>query len=129
VFRKLSAVAGLTTVLFLLSLSLTYACPDLGRVDSAPRRALMHDGMPQETPCGEQKQEICDFLHDSFLSIQASSYRATNIQQSILFLVPIPHFIGISDQIACLSDSAIWQIAFHSVFKIPLSLSSSVLRV
>jgi hypothetical protein len=129
VFKKLSAAAALTTTVFLLSVSLVYACPDMARIHSAPQLNFMHDGMPQEAPCGQQKQEICDFVRDSMQSIQPSPYQAAAFQQSILHLHPVPLSIGISDHTVFPSHSAVWEIAFHSVFKIPLSLSSSVLRI
>ena len=127
--KKLSAAVALTITFFLLSISIIYACPDVARGDLAPRHSLMNGGMPQETPCTQQKEDVCRFVRDRVLSIQPSPYKVSDVQQPVLLLLPVPLSIGIPQHIAISSTSSRWQTAFHSVFKIPLSLSSSVLRI
>jgi len=91
--------------------------------------APMDDMATEGGPCKNEKQDICKFVRDRMLSLQASPYKAADVQQPILLLLPIPLSIDVQKHIAFSSSSAAWEIAFHSVFKLPLSLSFSVLRI
>jgi len=89
----------------------------------------MHGGMVQRGPCNQHKQDICKSVRNRMLSIQPSSYKADDVQQPIILLLPINAIIDIPEHLALSSASGGWEFAFHSVFKISLPLSFSVLRI
>ena len=127
--NRLSTFIALVVAASLLSVSVVYACSGLSVIQATTMSASMDDMATEGSPCKNEKQDVCKFVRDSMLSIQPSPHKATDVQQPILLLLPIPLSIDAPDHITFLSSSAAWQIAFHSVFKIPLSLSSSVLRI
>jgi hypothetical protein len=87
------------------------------------------DRAVERGPCSEHKQDICKSVRDRMLSIQPSLYKVETAQQPILRLLPTNLGIDIPKHIASLVGSIGWQTAFHSVFKLPLPLSFSVLRI
>jgi hypothetical protein len=138
--RRLSKQAGLVIgsvlALSLFFNSVVYACSKLGSVDMAMamhgRSMATTDGMDggsvERGPCAQHKQDICKSVRDRMLSIQPSPYKSADSQQPIIVFLPLNFIIDIPKHIA-LSPSIKWELAFHSVFKLPLSLSFSVLRI
>src|SRR5437588_12618150 len=115
-------------IFFLLVTSVVYACSGLSVMQLSSMSVSMDNTPSEESPCNKQKRDVCKFVRNSMLSIQPA-YKMAGVQQAILLLLPVPLSIGIRADTAFSSSSSRWQIAFHSVFKIPLSLSSSVLRI
>ena len=139
--RRVSKQAGLVIgsilALSLLFNSVVYACSKLGFAGMA---TAMHgssmtatDGMNEKSvergPCAEHKQDICKSVRDRMLSIQPSPYKAVDVQQPVPLLLPLNLVIDVPKHIDFSLASTTWEIAFHSVFKLPLSLSFSVLRI
>ena len=124
-----SLLISLLVIFSLLFTSVVYACSGLSLLQVSSMSASMDDMATEGGPCKNEKQDVCKFVRDRMLSIQPAPYKAADVQQPILLLLPIPMSIDVSKHIAFSSSSAAWKIAFHSVFKISLSLSSSVLRI
>ena len=91
------------------------------------------DGMNGESvqkgPCAQHKQDVCKTVRDRMLSTQASQFKAGDYQQPVPLLLALGLVIDIPRHIAFSFASTTWEIAFHSAFKLPLSLSFSVLRI
>jgi hypothetical protein len=124
-----SLLISLLVIVSLLFTSVVYACSGLSLIQVSTMSASMEDMATEGSPCKNEKQDVCKFVRESMLSIQPSSHKAADVQQPILLLLPIPLSIDVPKHIAFSSSSAAWEIAFHSVFKLPLSLSFSVLRI
>jgi hypothetical protein len=139
--RRLSKKAGLVMfsvlALSLLFNSVVYACSKLGSVDMAMalhgRSMATTDGMNERSvergPCSQHKQDVCKTVRDRMLSTQASTPKTADYQQPVPLLLPLNLVIDVSKHIDFSFASTRWVIAFHSVFKLPLSLSFSVLRI
>ncbi len=127
---------GSVLALSLLFNSVVYACSKLGSVGMA---MAMHgtsmpmdgtnDGAVERGPCAEHKQDICKSVRDRMLSLQPSPSKVEDYQQWAPPILPLTFVIAIPKHIALRPSSLRWEIAFHSVFKLPLSLSFSVLRI
>jgi len=91
------------------------------------------DGMDKKSvergPCAQHKQDICKTIRDRMVSTQASQFHMGDYQQSIPLHFPLNVVLDIPKHIAFSFASTTWEIAFHSVFKLPLTLSFSVLRI
>ena len=79
-------------------------------------------------PCTKHKQDICKSVRDRMISIQPSLPKTADYQQPVPLFLPflaidIPKHTPLSSGILKL------EIAFHSVFKLPLHLFFSVLRI
>src|ERR671918_720663 len=124
-----SSIIPLLLVFSLLFTSVVYACSGLSVMQTKLMSASMDDGAVERGPCSKHKQDICKSVRERMLSIQPSSYKAEAVQQSLILLLPHNPLINIPKLIAFFFSSVAWEIALHSVFKIPLYLSSSVLRI
>ncbi len=111
---KSSLLVAAVLVLSLLFNSVVYACSKLAPLGMALQSSSM---------------ETMDGMSNRMLSIQPSPSKAGDYQQPILLLLPLNLAIDIPKHISSSSASVAWEIAFHSVFKIPLPLSFSVLRI
>ncbi len=138
--RRLSKNAGIVIgsilALSLLFNSVVYACSKLSSgMDMAMHRSSMAttDGMNEKTvergPCSQHKQDICKTVRDRMISIQPSLSKAGDYQQPAPLLLPLSLMIDIPKHIAFSLAFTKSEIAFHSVFKLPLTLSFSVLRI
>jgi hypothetical protein len=135
--RNTGLVIGSVLALSLLFNSVVYACSKLGSVDMAMamhgRSMATTDGMNERAvergPCSKHKQDICKSVRDRMLSLQPSLSKAGDYQQSFPLILPLNLAIEIPKHVTFSSASVMWQIAFHSVFKLPLTLSFSVLRI
>ena len=135
--RKLSTKAGLVIgsvlALSLFFNSVVYACSKLSLVMPLHGSSMgttdgMTGGSVEKGPCAEHKQDICKTVRDRMLSIQPSLYRS-DVQQPFLMPLPAALPVGIPTHIVSAVRPMTWQTDFHSVFKLPLSLSLSVLRI
>jgi len=133
--RKSSLLVAAALVLSLLFNSVVYACSKLAPLGMALQSSSMEtmDGMNggavERDPCARHEQDICKFVRNRMLSIQPSPSKAGDYQQPILLLLPLNLAIDIPKHISSSSASVAWEIAFHSVFKLPLPLAFSVLRI
>ena len=134
--KKAGLVIGSVLALSLLFNSVVYAC---SKLDSLGMAMTVHgssmsttDGMNEKSvergPCSQHKQDICKTVRDRMISIQPSLAKA-DYQEPAPLLLPLSLTIDIPKHIAFRPPSLTWDIAFHSVFKLPLSLSFSVLRI
>lgn len=128
---------GSVLALSLLFNSLAYACSKLGSVGMAmamhgpsmPMGDRTNGGAVERGPCADHKRDICKSVRDRTVSIQPSPSKAEDYQQFAPLLLPLGFVIPLPKHIAFRLSSMRWEIAFHSVFKLPLSLSFSVLRI
>ena len=135
--RNAGIVVGSVLALSLLVNSVVYACSKLGSLGMA---MAMHgtstattDGMNEKSvergPCSQHKQDICKTVRDRMLSTQASTPKAADYQEPVPLLLPLNLASDVPKHIDFSFAFTRWVIAFHSVFKLPLSLSFSVLRI
>lgn len=132
---KAGLVIGSVLALSLLFNSVVYACSKLGSVGMvmATHGTSMpvdgrNGGAVERGPCADHKQDICKSVRDRMLSVQLSPSKVEDYQQFAPIL-PLNFVIAFPKHIAFRPPSLRWEIAFHSVFKLPLSLSFSVLRI
>ena len=125
--RRSSLVLFLALVSYLF-VSVVYACSGLSVMHMSFMSAPMDDRAVERGPCDKHKQDICKSVRDRMLSIQPSSYKI-DVQQAILLLLPPNLVFDLPKHIASLSAPLGWEADFHSVFKLPLHLSFSVLRI
>jgi hypothetical protein len=138
VSKQAGLVIGSVLAVSLLFSSVVYACSKLGSagmVTMAMHGSSMSttDGMNEKSvergPCSKHKQDICKSVRDRMLSVQPSSSKAGDYQHPAFLRLPLDLVIKIPKHIALSFVSLKWQIAFHSIFKLPLPLSFSVLRI
>jgi hypothetical protein len=130
-------VIGSVLALSLLVNSVVYACSKLGSLGMAmamqSSSMATTDGMNEKSvergPCSQHKQDICKTVRDRMISIQPSPYKPADSQQPIVAFLPPNLIIDSPKHIAFSFASIRWEIAFHSVFKLPLPLSFLVLRI
>lgn len=134
--RKAGLVIGSLLALSLLFNSVVYACSKIGMIMSMHGRSMamatpdgMDDAALARDPCAQHKQDVCKSIRDRLLSIQPSLYKLEPAQQPIAILLPSNLVTKIPSHITAPFGSLRWQTAFHSVFKLPLPLSLSVLRI
>ena len=133
---KAGLVIGSVLALSLLFNSVVYACSKLGSVGMA--MAMHGTSMPMDGtnggavergPCADHKQDICKSVRDRMVSVQPSPSKVEDYQQFAPLILPLNFVIAVPKHIAFRPPSVRWEIAFHSVFKLPLSLSFSALRI
>lgn len=135
--KQAGVVIGSVLALSLLFNSVVYACSKLGSVDMAMAmhgRSMattdgMNGGSVERGPCAKHKQDICKSVRDRMLSVQPSSSRAGDYQQLASLVIPSNLVIDVLKHPPLSSGTLRWEIAFHSVFKLPLHLFFSVLRI
>ena len=135
--RKVGLVIGSVLALSLLFNSVVYACSKLGSLGMAmsmhASSMVTTDGMNEKSvergPCSQHKQDICKSVRDRMLSVQPSPSKVEDYQQFAPPILPLNFVIAVPKHIAFRPPSVRWEIAFHSVFKLRLSLSFSVLRI
>jgi hypothetical protein len=124
-----SRIIVLLLIFSLLFTSVVYACSGLSVMQTKLMSASMDEGAVERGPCSKHRQDICKSVRERMLAIEPSSYKATDVQQPLILLLPHNLLINIPKLIAFSSSSVAWEVAFHAVFKLPLYLSSSVLRI
>jgi hypothetical protein len=124
--RRSSLVLFFLALVSYLFVSVVYACSGLGVMQMTFMSAPMDDRAVERGPCDKHKQDVCKSVRDRMLSIQP--YKI-DVEQPILLLLPPNLVIGLPKHIASLSAPVGWEADFHSVFKLPLHLSFSVLRI
>jgi len=123
--KKLFAVAASIVAFAFIIVSVAHACSGLAPMSLALHQSPMNmgGGIP---PCSKEKGDSCQSVRDSILSVKPSISAADNPQQTVSpTQLPVENPIQrISSPVASLSG-----VAFHPVFKIPLTLSYLVLRI
>lgn len=135
--KRVSLLIGCAVAVSLLFNSVVYACSKLGSVDMAMamhgRSMATTDGMNERAvergPCSKHKQDICKSVRDRMLSLQPSSSKPGDYQQLASLLLPLNVVAAVPAHAHLSSGILKWEIAFHSVFKLPLRLFFSVLRI
>jgi hypothetical protein len=133
---KLSLFIGSVLALSLLFNSVVYACSKLGSLGMGMSMQgssmVKTDGMSEKSvergPCSQHKQDICISVRDRMISIQPTLSKVGDHQQVTPALLPV-NLIEVPKHVVLSPTSVTWGIAFHSVFKLPLPLSFSVLRI
>ena len=123
--KKLSAAAASIVAFAFVFISITYACSGLAPMKPAVQQSPMNmdGGIP---PCSKEKEDICQSVRDSILSVKPTISAADNLQQT----VP-PTQLPVESPIQLFSSSvaSVSGVALHPVFKLPLTLSYLVLRI
>ena len=137
--RRCATKAGVTLgsilAITLVLNSVVYACSKIGMVMAMHESSMamatdaMDDGAFQRDPCAQHRQDVCKSVRDRLLSVQPSLYKLDPAQQPIAILLPSNPASEIPRGAVASFGSLGWQTAFHSVFKLPLPLSLSVLRI
>jgi hypothetical protein len=125
---KLSAALSLAVALSILFTSVVYACSGLNLMQMNGHHVAMNHETVERGPCAEHKQDLCKSVRERMLSVQPSFHKLDESQQPIS-LAPLSVLIDIPKHLVLLPNALIWQTAFHSVFKLPLPLFLSVLRI
>jgi len=121
-------VLSLGVVLSLLVAITVYACSGLSEFHVTSHHISMDDEGLKRGPCADAKQDICKSVRNRMLSIQ-SSFSSVDVPRPILVCLPVILAVGIPTHNASSHGSIKWQTDFHSVFKLPLRLSTSVFRI
>ena len=134
VSTKARLVIGSVLALSLFFNSVVYACSKLSLVMPMHGSSMgtmddMTGGSVEKGPCAEHKQDVCKTVRDRMLSIQPALHRSDDVQQPVPMLLPATLIIDIQRHSASAVSPQTWRTAFHSIFKLPLSLSFSVLRI
>ena len=124
--KRLSAATALFIVFAFLSVSIAHACSGLALVGAAVQQSPMNMGGDNNSPCGKQKHDLCQSVRDSILSDQASISPTVSPHQMVLL---IPFSFDTPIQFVFSSVDPVLGVAFHPVFKVPLTLSYLVLRI
>ena len=126
--RRLSAATALFIVFAFLFVSTAHACSNLDSLGVIIEQSYLNAGMSNNGPCNHHKEDVCESVRDSILSIQPSMSKPDVSQQSVL---PIQLSIE-SEGLTHLGFSPLFPAidrVFHPVFKLPLILSYLVLRI
>ena len=135
--KKAVLVIGSVLALSLLLNSVAYACSKLGSVGMV---MAMHGSSIKNThdmgaesvkrgPCAQHKQDICKSVRDRMISTQPSFAKAGDYQEPAPLVLPCDLVIDTPNDTPLSFGPPKWDIAFHSVFKLPLPLFLSVLRI
>jgi hypothetical protein len=133
--KKAALVIGSVLTLSLLFTSVVYACSKLGSLGMSMHGSSMlttdekDERSVERGPCAQHKQDICKSVRDRMISLQPPFSKVGDYQPWAPMFFPVSMVIEVSKHIGLQSASITWDIAFHSVFKLPLSLSFSVLRI
>ena len=135
--RKTALVIGSILALTLLFNSVVYACSKLGVTGMV--KAMPGSTMPttsgeseksvERGPCAQHKQDICKSIRDRMISSQPSLFKERDDRPPAPQLFLLSLVIENPSQLAFLALTVRRKIAFNSVFKLPLPLSLSVLRI
>jgi len=121
--RKLSFITASIVVFAFVLVSIAHACSGLALMNSAVQQSPMNMGASDSSPCGKEKPDICKSVRDSMLSVKPS---ASGPEQT----VALPQlFIESPFELVGMPITRSTEVSFHPVFKLPLSLSYSVLRI
>src|SRR5258706_11210890 len=124
--KKFSAVAALIVAFAFIFVSITYACASLAPMNLAVQQSPMNMGGGNNPPCSKDKEDICQFVRDSILSVKPSISAAHNLQQTV---PPLQLSVESPTLLVSSAVAPIIGVPFHPVFKLPLTLSYLVLRI
>ena len=122
--KNLSPVAAWVVVFGFLFVSIAHACSGVAPVNLAVQQSPMNMGGGNDSPCGKERGDICQSVRDSILSLQPSVSAPNNPQQTVTPLMP-----SVEGPILFVSSPVASVIGVHPVSKLPLTISSIVLRV
>lgn len=123
--KKFSTVVASIVALAFVTVSITHACSGLASMNPAVQQSPMKTPA-DNSPCGEEKPDICKSVRDTLLSVKPSvlgleSPEKTVPQPAISFVNPV--LLGTS------TVDFVIKIGSHPVFKLPLTVSYRVLRI
>jgi hypothetical protein len=125
--KQLSNTIAVAVAFYLLFVSVVYACSSLYAAQMTFHPSAASNGNIERGPCSEKKQDICQSVRYSMLSIQSSisstkiALYASQISQKATVEIPFPFDFSV----AALSLTT----AFHPIFKLSLPFSYLVLRI
>jgi hypothetical protein len=124
--RKLSSVVAVVVIVSALFTAVAYACSGLRSMQMV-LQASRHDSSSGAGPCGQQQQDICDYVRYRMLSIQASSPQTDiDLGSSTLANITFPEVSKLPD---ILSGHAGLHDAFYPGFEISPHFLHVVLRI
>jgi len=124
--KKLSAVAASIVAFVFIFISITHACSGLAPINLAVQQSAMNMGGGNTPPCSKEKGDICKSVRDSILTVKPSISAADNPQQTF---PPIQLSVESPTLLVSSTVAPAIEVAFHPVFKLPLTLSYHVLRI
>ena len=124
--KKLSAAAASIVAFAFIIVSITHACSGLTPMNLAVQQSPMNMGGGNNPPCSKEKGDICQSVRDSILSVKPSISAADNLQQSV---APLQLSVDSPTLLVSSPVAPVVGVAFHPVFKLPLTLSYLVLRI
>ena len=123
--KKLSTIAALIVAFAFVTVSIAHACSGLTPMNLAVQQSPMNMG-GGNPPCSKGKGDLCQSVRDSILSVKPSISAASNPKQT---LPPLEFSLESPTQLVSSPATRIIAVAFHPVFKVPLTLSYLVLRI
>jgi hypothetical protein len=124
--KKLSALAASIVAFAFVIVSIAHACSGLTPMNLAVQQSPMNMGQGNNPPCSKEKGDICQSVRDSILSVRPSISAADNPQQTVPTL---PLSLEGPTRLVSSPVAAVIGVAFHPVFKLPLTVSYLVLRI
>lgn len=124
--KILSAVAASIVAFAFIIVSITHACSGLAPMKPAVQQSPMNMGGGNNPPCSKEKGDICQSVRDSILSVKPSISEAANPRQTV---PPLQLSVESPTRLVSSRVAAVIGVAFHPVFKLPLTLSYLVLRI
>ena len=124
--KKLSALAASIVVFAFVFVSIAHACSGLAPVSLSVQQTPMNMDGGNTSPCGKQKEDICQSVRDSILSVKPSISAASHLQQT---LPPLQLSIDSPVEFVFSPVAPIIGVSLHPVFKLPLAVSYLVLRI
>jgi hypothetical protein len=124
--KKLSSVVASIVAFAFIFVSITHACSGLTPMNLAIQQSPMNMGEGNNPPCSKEKGDICQSVRDSILSLKPLISAVDNPRQTV---PPVQLSVESPIQIISLPVASLSGVAFHPVFKLPLTLSYLVLRI
>jgi len=124
--KRLSAAAASIVAFAFVIVSITHACSGLTPMNLAVQQSPMNMGGSNPPPCSKEKGDICQSVRDSILSVKPSISAADNPQQTV---APLQLSVESPSLLISSPVAPVIEVAFHPVFKLPLTVSYLVLRI
>ena len=118
--KKYYLVTAWVVALGFLFVSTAHACPSVATINPAMNNMIAG---ADDSPCGNERSDTCQSVRDSLLSLKPSISTPNNLQQAVLLLGP-----SIKGSVSFL-PSSVAATGVHPAFKVPLVISSIVLRI
>lgn len=127
VVKRPSNRIAVAVAFYILFVSVVYACSSLYFAQMAFHPSTTSNGKIERGPCSEKKQDICQSIRYSMLSIQSSipstqmALYNSQISQKVTAEAPFRLDFSVA--------SSLLTTAFHPIFKLSLPFSYLVLRI